>query len=48
MNCCIIKKYSRNRCTNKSTRLFNFIVLIILIKENIYYIKKIKKLNLIY
>lgn len=24
MNCCIIKKYSRNRCTNKSTRLFNY------------------------
>jgi hypothetical protein len=24
MNCCIVKKYSRVRCTNKSTRLFNY------------------------
>lgn len=24
MNCCVVKKYSRVRCTNKSTRLFNY------------------------
>ena len=24
MKCCIVKKYSRVRCTHKSTRLFNY------------------------